>query len=95
MNTLPATDLLNLVIRLQPSGEELDVELSKYTTGKEITEELLRENIAPRTSPEGDPYIYELISKARNIKIEDNKCLMDLGIADGDTLYFVPKLVAG
>ena len=92
---MAANDLLNLVIRLQPSGEELDVELSKFTTGKEIAEELLRENVAPRSSAEGEPYIYELISKTRGVKVEENKCLMDLGIVDGDTLFFVPKLVAG
>lgn len=90
-----ANDILNLIIRLMPNGEELDVELSKFSTGKEITEELLGASVVPRTSPEGEPYVYELISKARNIKVEDSKCLVDLGISDGDTLFFVPKLVAG
>ncbi|MBK8706647.1 MAG: hypothetical protein IPN33_25760 [Saprospiraceae bacterium] len=92
---MAANDLLNLVIRLQPSGQELDVELSKYTTGKEIVEELLRENLAPRSSAEGEPFIYELSSKTRGVTVEENKCLMDVGIVDGDTLFFVPKLVAG
>lgn len=89
------SDTLNIVIRLMPSGDELDVELSRYSTGRDIANELLDADVAPRTDPEGNPYVYELISKARNVKIEDDKCLDDLGIAGGDTLYFVPKLVAG
>jgi len=91
---MAGTDFLNLVIRLQPNNEELDVELSKYTTGKEIIEELLREKIAPRSNAEGEPYIYDLTSK-RGVTVEENKCLMDLGIVDGDTLFLIPKLVAG
>ena len=56
-------DVLNIVIRLMPSGDELDVELPKFSTGREITEELLSQDVAPRADPEGNPYIYELISK--------------------------------
>ena len=88
-------DVLNIVIRLMPSGDELDVELPVFSTGREITEELLSQSIAPRTDPEGNPYVYELISKSSNVKIDEQKTLDDVGIKDGETLYFVPKLVAG
>jgi uncharacterized ubiquitin-like protein YukD len=86
---------LNIVIRLMPSGDELDVELPVFTTGKEIIDQLLAEDVAPRTDQEGNPYVYELISKASNARIDDDKTLYDVGIAEGETLYFVPKLVAG
>jgi len=78
-----------------PSGDELDVELPVFSTGRDITEELLSANVAPRTDPEGNPYIYEIISKASSVKIDEDKTLYDVGIREGETLYFVPKLVAG
>jgi len=89
------SDVINIVIRLMPSGDELDVELPVFSTGRDITEELLSASVAPRTDPEGNPYIYEIISKASNVKIEEDKTLYDVGIREGETLYFVPKLVAG
>ena len=78
-----------------PKGDELDVELPVFSTGRQIADELLSANVAPRTDPEGNPLIYELISKAGNVKIEDDKTLHDLNIRDGETLYLVPKMVAG
>ncbi len=78
-----------------PNGDELDVELPVLSTGKEIVEELLNANVAPRADTNGNPYIYELISKASNVKIEDHKTLYDIGIKDNEIIYFVPKLVAG
>ena len=89
------SDTINIVIRLMPSGDELDVELPIFSTGKEIAEELLSQSVAPRSDPEGNPYIYELISKSSNVRIDDDKALYDVGIKDGETLFFVPKLVAG
>ncbi len=89
------TDSINIIIRVMPNGDELDVELPVLSTGKEIVEELLGANVAPRADGNGNPYIYELISKASNVKVEDHKTLYDIGIRDGEIIYFVPKLVAG
>jgi hypothetical protein len=50
------SESINIVIRLMPSGDELDVELPVFTTGKELVGQLLGENLAPRTDPEGNPY---------------------------------------
>lgn len=89
------SDVINIAIRVMPRGDELEVELPVFSTGKDIIEELLNANVAPRTDNEGQPYVYELISKASNVKVGENKTLYDLGIRDGETIYFVPKLVAG
>lgn len=88
-------NMINLVIRVMPSGDELDVELPVFSTGREIVQELLDANVAPRTDSDGNPQVYELVSKASNVKIEDNKTLHDLQVRDGEILYFIPKLVAG
>ncbi len=89
------SDVINITVRIMPKGDELDVELPVFSTGKQIAEELLSSNVASRNDPEGNPLFYELISKAGNVKIEDDKSLHDLGIREGETLYFVPKMVAG
>ena len=86
---------LNIVIRVMPNGDEFDVEVPNFSTGKDLVDGLLQKGVAPRNDPQGNPYIYELISKGKNVKISETKTLMDVGISNGDTIYFTPKLVAG
>lgn len=86
---------LNIVIRVMPNGDEFDVEVPDFSTGKDLIEGLLQKQVAPRNDASGNPFVYELISKAKNVKIGETKTLLDVGITDGDTLYFTPKLVAG
>jgi hypothetical protein len=90
-----ANDTISIIVRVMPRGDELEVELPLFSTGKEIIEELLSAEVAPRRDPENNPYVYELISKVANTKISDNKTLFDVGIRNGETLYLAPKLVAG
>lgn len=90
-----SSDVINIVIRVMPRGDELDVELPLFSTGKEIIEELVSAEVAPRTDPEGNPYVYELISKMSYTKIGEDKTLYDVGVQEGETLYLTPKLVAG
>lgn len=89
------SDVVNIVIRVMPAGDELDVELPVFATGKEIIEELLSQRIAPRNDPDGNPYVYKLVSKRSNQEIKEDKTLQSLDIKEGETIYFVPKLVAG
>ena len=77
-----------------PSGDQVDVELSRFSTGKEILEGLLNEKVAPWQTPQGDPISYELISRASNVRIEENKTLNDLGILNGETILLIPRLGA-
>lgn len=86
---------LNVVVRVMPGGEELDVTLPRYSTGSQITDELLKAQVAPSTDPEGNPYVYDLVTKRDNIRIEPDKTLHDLGVSDGETILFIPQLVAG
>ena len=89
------SDYLKIVVRIMPGGEQLDVELPRFSTGAEILKGLLDEGAAPRQTREGEPLIYELISKTANVRIEEQKTLHDLGIGDGETILLVPDLVAG
>ncbi|MDX1908562.1 MAG: hypothetical protein SF053_16110 [Bacteroidia bacterium] len=87
--------VIGLTIRIMPSGEELDVELPLYSTGKEIIDELLNQQVIPRNSPEGDPYVYKLASKSLGGELSQEKSLFDMNIRDKDTLLLTPRLVAG
>ena len=89
------SDVINITIRTLPKGDEVDVQLSVFSTGREIIDRLLEADIIARHDPEGNPLILELISKTSNLKIEDDKTLDDLGIREGDTLHILGKHVAG
>lgn len=86
---------ISITIRLVHSGDELEVELPLYSTGKEIVEELLKGDIIPKTDPEGNPYVYKLVAKRSGVEVIPEKNLGDLGIQAGDTLLLTPKLIAG
>ena len=86
---------IEVTVRVQPSGDEVTVELEIYTSGKEIKKELITHDIAPSTDNKGNPIVYQLISKSSNQVIDDHKTLDDLGIKSGETLFMVPDLVAG
>ena len=63
---MSTTEVIAIIVRVMPSGDELEVELPIYSTGKEIKEELLSAEVAPRVDPEGNPYVYDLIFKRKN-----------------------------
>lgn len=86
---------ISIMLRILPKGEEVGADLHITTTGKEIISELVSNGIIPKNDPEGNPYVYELISKNNNAKISEDKTLLDSGIQDGAIIYVTPKLVAG
>lgn len=88
-------NLIELTVRVQPSGDEVSIEIDLYTSGKEIKKELIDNDIAPSRDSQGNPISYKLISKSSNQVIDDNKTLDDLSIVSGETLFMVPDLVAG
>lgn len=88
-------DPIELTVRVQPSGDEVTIELDVYTSGKEIKKELVSQDIAPAADSQGNPIVYKLISKSSNQVIDDHKTLDDLGIREGEMLFMVPDMVAG
>lgn len=88
-------DVINIVVVVLPDAKELEIELPVYSTGAEIIESLVEEGIAPRKSPDGTPYEYDLIYKRTNKRLGDDKTLGDAGVQEGDKLIFSPKMEAG
>ena len=88
-------DNITLVVRILPSGDELDVELPPYTTIKELVSELFNSGQVEQRDQQGNPYTYELALKGTNTPIMEDKTLHDIGVKHGDTLLLMPRLVAG
>lgn len=95
MSNYNETTVISVIIRLMPGGDELDVELPLYSTGKEIIEELLNNGLVPTTDPQGNPYTYKLVSKETGQEVAQGQSLFNLGIKDGNTLLLMPNIVAG
>ena len=89
------SDTLSIIVRVMPKGEEHEVDLPRFTTGREIREALLGEGVAPRVDHEGNHFTYKLVTKQSHVTLDDGKSLHDLGIKDGETILFIPDLVAG
>jgi len=87
-------DLINIEARIMPRGEVIGMELPLFSTGKEIIEACLEDDLLARTDQEGNPYVYEVITK-KNVKIDDNKTLFDVGLKENELIYIVPKMNAG
>lgn len=90
-----ALDILNIIIRIQPKGDEVEVELSPYSTGREIIREMMDAGVAPRIDPEGNQFVYEIFYKKNNLRIGEDKTLHDAGVKEGDIIYLAPKIHAG
>lgn len=90
------SDVISVIVRILPAGDELDVELPLYSTSKEIIEELLNAGLGiERSDSQGNPHIFQLISKENGRELLSDKTLYDCGVKPGQTLLLTPKLVAG
>ncbi len=87
---------INIIIRVLPSGDELELELPLHTTVKEIIDELVSSGYVPGSDPQGNPYSYDISVKGdTNKQIMPEKTLYDIGIKNESTLLLMPRLVAG
>lgn len=95
--TLSAEATYNVIVRILPSGKEVELELPATSTGKIIKDSLLdhSELAIPRIDPEGNRITYKLSSKRMGKEVADDKTLYEAGISDGDTLLMAPIIVAG
>lgn len=86
---------INVIIKIMPGGEEIEVALSIFSTGAEIIEALIRNERIPRTEGEGNPYVYSLRSEEGALKIKENASLSELGIREGAVIWCIPELING
>ncbi|MBK7334926.1 MAG: hypothetical protein IPJ00_01650 [Saprospirales bacterium] len=84
---------LTILIRISPTGEELDVVMSAYATGDEIINELIGHGAIRAANAQDGPANYCLIRKKDATSIALRKTLQELGVEDGETLEVVPLLM--
>ncbi|RMG23319.1 MAG: hypothetical protein D6730_14675 [Bacteroidetes bacterium] len=94
MSEYNENSVVTVIVRVLPKGDEYDLELPLYTTGGEIVEAMLSQNVVPR-SQGGEEYEYQLVSKEYQREVLPSQTLWDLQIQSGNTLLLTPKLVAG
>lgn len=85
---------LTILIRISPSGEELDVEMSANATGAEIINELLRHGAIPSANAQDGPANYRLIRKKDAASVALSKTLRELGVENGEAFEVVPLSMA-
>ena len=95
--TLEPGQEYGVIVRVLPSGEELELDLPAEATGKEIIESLLEfdEINTPTHDPEGNQIVYKLVSKNSGKEVKEDLSLFEVGVNNGDTLILSPTLIAG
>ncbi|WP_421795498.1 EsaB/YukD family protein [Haliscomenobacter sp.] len=88
---------ISLLIRILPSGKEVEIELPLTTLGAEIKKALLEhpELQIPKIDSDGSHIPYRLSSKSKGKEVKDESTLKELNIVDGDTLLMAPVIIAG
>lgn len=86
---------IEIIVRVLPSGDQVTLSLELYTSGKDIKNVLIEQDIAPSLDSENKRIIYKLISKTTTQEIGDQETLDDVGIKAGEELLMVPDMVAG
>ncbi len=88
-------DNIEIIVRVLPSGDQVTLALDQYTSGKDIKQVLIDQDIAPSLDSESKRIIYKLISKTSTQEIGDQETLDDAKIKAGEELLMVPDMVAG
>lgn len=87
---------IEVIVRVLPNGDELDVSLPLNATATDVIETLLDSGSGiPRVDPQGNHYSYSLVVKGQGTKLEGHETLGHARIYDGDVLLLTPHLVAG
>ncbi len=82
----------NIIVRIMPSGEELDIELPADTTVAELIEGILDNGVADRTDARGAPIQYDLFKLDNGGKLPEEKTMLDLAVKEGAVIIMAPRL---
>lgn len=90
-------EMIKVIIRLMPSGDEVDVDLPTTATGSEVIDALLDDpglGIKKR-GVDGNLITYKLSCKETGRDIGRSRTLRESGVKANFTLLLMPDLVAG
>jgi len=87
---------INVVVRLMPNADDIDVSLPLAATPKDIIDTLLDAGLGiPRVDQQGNPIAYQLIPKGKNDAVKEDETLDTAQVQNGDILMMIPKVIAG
>ncbi|MFK7946037.1 MAG: EsaB/YukD family protein [Saprospiraceae bacterium] len=84
-----------VTIRLTVEQKEFNIALSTNATPDRIVQKLINANLIDKISPSGEPYVYEIQPKGKNLAIEGDESLEQAGVTDGDILLLIREVIAG
>ena len=85
-----AHDVVAIVLKVMPKGDEFDVEVPLFTTAREFIDEIINANYALRTNENGQAIYYRLVKNDLLTEIPADQSLHAYRIAANDTLYMLP-----
>jgi len=76
-------------------SKRTEVELPDNAPVNRILAVLLEKMNMPRTSPDGQPMSYKFHHKRSGKQLNDEQCLADVGVVEGDVLRLMPEITPG
>jgi len=90
------TGEINVIVRVMPNADDVDVSLPLNATPLDIIEEMLSANLGiPRVDQQGNPISYKLNVKGRNDTLKEYETLASAQVQDSDIILMMPQVKAG
>lgn len=87
---------INVVIRIMPNMDDVDISVPMEATAADIVETLLDAGLGiPRLDQQSNPITYQLVPKGKNEPIENEVSLSTATVQNGDIILMIPKIIAG
>lgn len=87
---------INVVIRVMPNMDDVDISLPGEATASDIVETLLDAGLGiPRLDQQSNPITYQLVPKGKNEPLDNSNSVKDAKVQNGDIILMIPKIIAG
>ena len=87
---------INVVIRVMPNMDDIDISVPQDSTATDIVEALLDSGLGiPRLDNQSNPISYQLVPKGKNEAIEATQSIEKAQIQNGDIILMLPRIIAG
>ena len=87
---------INVVVRIMPNADDVDVSLPLSATPNDVIETLLDANLGvPKTDQQGNAISYQLVPKGGNVALKDTQTLQEGRLQAGDVILMIPRVIAG
>jgi len=90
------TKEINIIIRIMPTADDIEVSLPLDATPKDVIDALLDAGLGiPKLDDQGNPISYKLVPKEKGQEIPLDNTLMDAEVQESDVVLMLPMVWAG